>query len=112
MKIRVKHVLITSLLIGSIFLIYDWFKPELYTIQEMTLFEDEYMLDVKSNKIINPSFRDATVNVTRAVLENENGEVLNLNDLEKGQALKIEFRSSVLLSDPPLVSALRIVLKN
>ncbi|MFN7252387.1 MAG: hypothetical protein ACK4M9_16640 [Anaerobacillus sp.] len=108
-------IILTSILVlvVSFFLI----QNETFTIKEIHYGQDDYsiLLTVKSNKKLNPTYYLVNVLVGKEtkIIDNDN-KLLELNHLEVGKKLKIEFEEQLIKVLPgiPLQSAEKIVLLN
>jgi hypothetical protein len=100
-------------LVVSFFLI----QNETFTIKEIRYGQDDYsiLLTVISNKKLNPTYDLVNVLVGKEtqIIDNDN-KLLELNHLEVGKKLKIEFEEQLIKVLPgiPLQSAEKIVLLN
>lgn len=92
-------------------------QNETFTIKEIQYGQKDYsiMLTVKSNKILNSTYDLVNVLVGKEtkIIDTENN-LIELNDLEVGKKLKIEFEEQLIKVLPgiPLESAETIVLLN
>ncbi len=109
-------IILTCILIFVMSILF--IQNETFTIKEIHYGKDDYsiMLTVKSNKILNPTPNLVNVLVdkeTTKIIDSDN-KLVELNDLELGKKLKIEFEEQLIKVLPgiPLESAETIVLLN
>ncbi|HEX6595202.1 MAG TPA: hypothetical protein VF095_11590 [Bacillota bacterium] len=105
-KAKLFIILIICLCFISLFIFCDLTKKEFYVIKEIDNIENGVYLTLKSNKILNPTFRNILVGV------DENTTIIddqgNITGIDKGKKVLIEYKN-VALSDPPVTKATKII---
>lgn len=91
------------------FVLIDIFKEETFTIVEK---DTDSFISIESNKILNPSFKRAFLNLKNAIILNKDGEVIDDRQLVIGNKFKAVFKPTVLFSDPPILEAREVELVN
>src|SRR5690625_1728700 len=100
-------ILVLLVAIALIFTFIELDKDEIFTIIQK---ESEIGALIESNKLLNPSYKRATIGLKDVHIENTSGNEIDFRKLEVGNVIKAEFKAIKGLSDPPVLSAQKIVL--
>jgi len=106
-KYLIISILALLIVIALIFIFFELNKDETFTIIQK---ESEIAILIESNKLLNPSYKRATLGIKDVRIVNESDNEINFNELEAGNKIKAEFKVIEGLSDPPVLSARKIVL--
>lgn len=102
-----KPLLAIILVSGILFVFVDLLKEETFTIIEK---DTDTLIWIKSNKLFNPTYKRASLGLENARIINTNDEEIDYRELVIGNKIKADFNSTVLLSDPPVLTASKILL--
>ncbi|MDE5414278.1 hypothetical protein [Alkalihalobacterium chitinilyticum] len=100
-------ILVLLMVIGLILIFIELNKDETFTVVQK---EAEIGVLIESNKLLNPSYKRATLGLKDVLIVNASGNEIDISKLEVGDEIKAEFRAIAGLSDPPVLSATRVVL--
>ena len=100
-------ILALLIVIGLIFIFVELNKEETFTIVGK---EVETSVWIESNKLLNPSYKRATLGLKNVQIVNASGDEIDFSELEIGDKIKADFRPLALLSDPPVLSAWKVTL--
>lgn len=100
-------ILVLVIAMALIFIFIELNKDETFTIVQK---ETEIGVLIESNKILNPSYKRATIGLKDVHIVNESGNEIDFNKLKVGNEIKAEFKAIEGLSDPPVLSAQKVVL--
>lgn len=104
-----KHLLAIILVLGILFVFVDLIKEETFTIIEK---DTDTFIWIESNKLLNPTYKRASLELENARIINANGEQIDYRDLVLGNKIKAEFKSTLLHRDPPGLEAWEVKLLN
>lgn len=100
-------ILVLLIVITLIFIFIELNKDETFTIVQK---EAEIGVLIESNKLLNPSYKRATIDLKDVHIVNASGNEIDFSKLEVGNEIKAEFKAIEGLSDPPVLSAWKVVL--
>ena len=111
-------ILVLVIAMALIFIFIELNKDETFTIVQK---ETEIGVLSESNKILNPSYKRATIGLKDVHIVNESGNEIDFNKLKVGNEIdfnklkvgneiKAEFKAIEGLSDPPVLRAQKVVL--
>jgi hypothetical protein len=100
-------VLVLLIVIALIFIFIELNKDEIFTIVQK---EAEIGALIESNKLLNPSYKRATIGLKDVHIVSESGNEIDVSKLEIGNEIKADFKAIEGLSDPPTLSAQKITL--
>lgn len=100
-------ILVLLIVIGLIFIFVELNKDETFTIVQK---EAKIGVLIQSNKLLNPSYKRATLGLKDVHIVNASGNEIDFSKLEVGDEIKAEFRVIAGLSDPPVLSARKVIL--
>lgn len=104
-----KHLLAIILVLGILFVFVDLIKEETFTIIEK---DTDTFIWIESNKLLNPTYKRASLDLENARIINANGVQIDYRDLVLGNKIKADFKSTVLYRDPPGLEAWEVKLLN
>lgn len=103
-----KYLFLGSLIVlAFIFIFIELQKDETFRIVEND--KDTFIL-IESHKRLNPSYKRALLNIEDIQIVNASGDDIDIGELKIGATIKAEFDSLALFSDPPVLSASKVVL--
>ncbi|MCT8140295.1 hypothetical protein H1D32_22905 [Anaerobacillus sp. CMMVII] len=106
-KYLFRSIFVLLIVLGIFFLFIELTKEEIFTIVRK---ESETSVWIESNKLINPSYKRATLGLKYVDIVNEFGEVIDYRELGIGDKIKADLKPLAFLSDPPGLSAWKITL--
>lgn len=104
-----RSIFILLIGLGITFIFFELTKEETFTIVAK---EVETSVWIESNKLINPSYKRATLGLQYVDIVNVSGEELHFSELAIGDKIKADLKPLAFLSDPPGLSAWKITLLN
>ncbi|WP_251515267.1 hypothetical protein [Oceanobacillus luteolus] len=108
-KLLVKVLFAIILCSGILFIFADLLKEETFTIIEK---DTDTFIWIESNKVFNPSYKRALLDIENARIINANGEEIDYRELLIGERIKAEFQPIAALRDPPGLVAREVKLLN
>ncbi len=102
-------MLVIILVTGILFVFVDLLKEETFTIIEK---DTDTFVWIESNKLLNPTYKRASLGLENARIINSNGEEIDYRELVIGDKIKADFKPMVALSDPPGLGAWEVKLLN
>ncbi len=102
-----KKIVTLLLILVSIFIVYEVTKEETFTIVGK---EVETSVRIESNKLLNPTYKRATLGLMYVDIVNVDGENIDASEIKVGAKIKAELKPLALLSNPPGLSAWKITL--
>jgi len=108
-KKLVKPLLAIILITGILFVFVDLLKEETFKIIEKDT--DTYVW-IESNKLLNPTYKRATLSLENAKILNVNGDEIDFRELVIGDKVKADFRPIVAHRNPPGLGAWEVKLLN
>jgi|SRR5690625_3482044 len=106
-KYLFNSILVLLIVIALIFIFIELNKDETFTIVQK---EAEIGVLIESNKLLNPSYKRATIGLKDVHIVNASGNEIDSSKLKVGNEIKAEFKAIEGLSDPPVLSARKVVL--
>ncbi|MBM7095110.1 hypothetical protein JSY36_05000 [Bacillus sp. H-16] len=85
---------------------YDLLSEETFKVTGL----EEGLFTVKSSKVLNPTFRTVRVNAEAAEIRGREDAVIDIEDIQVGDKVKVTFSRLVALADPPIVKSTKVVL--
>ncbi|MFN7253498.1 MAG: hypothetical protein ACK4M9_22395 [Anaerobacillus sp.] len=108
-KFVLRSIFTLLIVIGFLFIFVELTKEEIFTIVAK---EVETSVWIESNKLINPSYKRATLGLIDVDIVSVYGEELDFSELKIGDKIKADLKPLAFLSDPPGLSAWKITLLN
>ncbi|WP_227940457.1 hypothetical protein [Alkalihalobacillus deserti] len=102
-----RSILALLIVIGLLFIFVELNKEEIFTIVGN---EIETSVWIESNKLLNPSYKRATLSLMYVQIVNTSGDEIDFSELEIGDKIKADFKPLAFLSDPPGLSAWKVTL--
>ncbi|WP_078554400.1 hypothetical protein [Bacillus alkalicellulosilyticus] len=102
-----RYILTILIVIGLIFIFVELNKGETFTIVGK---EVETSVWIESNKLLNPSYKRATLDLKNVHIVNTSGNEIDSSELVIGDKIKVDFEPIALLSDPPVLSTGKVIL--
>lgn len=104
-----KLFLVIILVSGILFVFVDLLKEETFTIIEKDI---DTFIWIESNKLLNPTYKRASLSLENARITNADGEEIDYRELVTGNKIKADFKPIVLFRDPPGLAAREVKLLN
>lgn len=102
-------MLAVILVSGILFVFVDLLKEETFTIIEK---DTDTFIWIESNKLLNPTYKRASLGLENARIINANGEEIDYRELVIGDKIKADFKPIVALRDPPGLGTWEVKLLN
>ncbi|MHA6250464.1 hypothetical protein [Oceanobacillus sp. CAU 1775] len=102
-----KIFLIIILSAGVLFILVELLKEETFTITEK---DTDTFIWIESNKLLNSTYKRASLNLEDAVITNADGEEIDYRELVIGSEITAVFKPIILFTDPPGLSAREVKL--
>lgn len=106
-KYLFRFILILLVVIAILLIFVELNKEETFTIVEI---EAETSVFIKSNKLLNPSYKRATIDLQEVQIVNESGDEITIAELKIGDKINADFKPLALLSDPPSLGVRKVTL--